>query len=134
MIDMMVAPSDDKLTESVIGLAMKVHRVLGPGFVEAVYQRALLVELRNAGLRAESERRVSVLYAGVSVGEYMADITVEDSVILELKAVEMLRRAHEVQLVHYLTATGLDVGLLLNFGGEQLQFKRKHRLRQVTRR
>ncbi len=68
------------------------------------------------------------MYEGVPVGEYVADITVQGTVILELKASDALSKAHEMQLVHYLTATGLDVGLLLNFGAERLQFKRKHRL------
>ncbi len=128
MMDMVGAPRNDLLTERVIGLAMKVHRALGPGFLEAVYRRALLIELRNAGIPAEAECRISVMYAGLPVGEYVADITVQCAVIVELKAVVALSTAHEVQLVHYLTATGLDVGLLLNFGAERLQFKRKHRL------
>lgn len=120
---------DDPLTEQVIGLAMKVHRVLGPGFLESVYRKALLLELRNAGIEAEEEKRISVYYVGQSVGDFAADILVDGKVILELKATESLSKAHEVQTVNYLTATGLDVGLLLNFSGERLQFKRKFRQR-----
>ena len=123
---------NDPLTEQIIGLAMKVHRVLGAGFLESVYRKALLIELRNAGLRAEEEKRVSVLYAGVSVGDFAADILVADKVILELKAVESLGKAHEVQTVNYLKATGLDIGLLINFGNERLQFKRKFRQREKS--
>ena len=122
----------DQLTQQIIGLAMKVHRVLGPGFLESVYLKALLIELRKAGMQAEEEKRIGVLYEGASVGEFAADILVEDRVILELKAVESLRKAHEVQTVNYLTATGLDTGLLINFGSERLQFRRKYRQRKPT--
>jgi GxxExxY protein len=118
---------DDPLTERIIGLAMKVHRVLGPGFLESVYKNALLLELHAAGLRAEDEKQVAVFYEGRCVGQFAADILVEDKVILELKAVETLSKIHEVQTVNYLTATGLEIGLLINFGGERLQFKRKFR-------
>ena len=124
---------DAPLTQQIIGLAMKVHRVLGPGFLESVYRKALLIELREAGLRAEEEKRISVLYEGASVGEFAADVLVEDKVILELKAVDALSKAHEVQTVNYLTATGLDIGLLMNFGSERLQFKRKFRQRKEAR-
>jgi GxxExxY protein len=89
-----------------------------------------IIELRKAGSRAEEEKLISVLYEGVSVGNFAADILVEDKAILELKAVESLCEAHEVQTVNYLTATGLDIGLLINFGSERLQFKRKFRLRK----
>ncbi len=129
----MVTKLDDPLTQQIIGLAMKVHRVLGPGFLESVYRKALLIELRKAGLRAEEEKRISVLYEGVSVGDFAADIMVEDKVILELKAVDALSKAHEVQTVNYLTATGLDIGLSINFGSERLQFKRKFRQRKEAR-
>ena len=117
----------DSLTERIIGAAMKVHRTLGPGFLESVYRRALLVELRKAGLRADEERRIPVFYEGTLVGDFVADLVVEGTVILELKAVETLHKAHEVQTVNYLTATGIELGLLLNFGSESLQFKRKYR-------
>jgi GxxExxY protein len=131
-MNMMDTKLDDPLTEQIIGLAMKVHRVLGPGFLESVYRKALLIGSRKAGLRAEEEKRINVLYEGVSVGEFAADILVEDKVILELKAVETLVKAHEVQTVNYLTATRLDIGLLINFGSERLQFKRKFRQRHQT--
>jgi len=127
----MQARLDDPLTEQIIGLAMKVHRVLGPGFLESVYRKALLLELRSAGTKAEEEKRISVFYEGQSVGDFAADVLVEDKVIVELKAVESLSKAHEVQTVNYLTATGLDIGLLINFGSERLQFKRKFRQRKL---
>jgi len=132
-MDMKDTKLDAPLTQQIIGLAMKVHRVLGPGFLESVYRKALLIELREAGLRAEEEKRISVLYEGASVGEFAADVLVEDKVILELRAVDALSKAHEVQTVNYLTATGLDIGLLMNFGSERLQFKRKFRQRKETR-
>ncbi len=115
-----------ELTEKIIGCAFKVQRTLGPGFLEAVYQRALAVELTRAGLKAELEAPLKVIYDGCVVGDYSADILVEAKVVVELKAVQSLTTAHEVQVVHYLTAIGIEVGLLINFGAATLQFKRKH--------
>jgi|CXWL01.1.fsa_nt_gi GxxExxY protein len=132
-MSMMDTKLDDPLTEQIIGLAMKVHRVLGPGFLESVYRNALLIELHKAGLQADAEKRINVLYEGVSVGNFVADMLVEDKIILELKAVEAIGKAHEVQTVNYLTATGIDIGLLINFGSERLQFKRKFRQRKGAR-
>jgi GxxExxY protein len=120
------------LTRAIIGCAMKVHRALGPGFLESVYHQALLIELRKAGLSVESERAVPVRYEGVVVGDFAADVVVEGRVILEIKAAQGLSKAHEVQLVNYLTATGINVGLLLNFGASSLQFRRKYRLPKVA--
>ncbi len=116
-----------ELTESIIGCAMKVHRMLGPGFLESVYQNALAHELRKAGLSVECERAIQVTYDGVSVGEFSADMLVAKVIMIENKAAQALHPAHEVQLVNYLTATGVDIGLLFNFGAEKLEFKRKHR-------
>ena len=107
---------------------MKVHWTLGPGFLESVYQNALIWELRKAGIKAEAERPISVQYDGQIVGAFTADLLVSDSVIVELKASQSLAKAYEVQLVNYLTATGFDEGLLLNFGAERLEFKKKFRL------
>jgi GxxExxY protein len=115
------------LTENVIGLAMKVHRLLGPGFLESVYLNALLHELRRAGFSAEVAQRITVRYENVIVGEFIADLIVNDTLICELKAISTLSKADEVQLVNYLTATNRDFGLLINFGAPSLQFKRKHR-------
>ncbi|MCX6902559.1 MAG: GxxExxY protein [Verrucomicrobia bacterium] len=115
------------LTETIIGCAMKVHTTLGPGFLESVYQKALAHELRKAGLRLECEKPIQVRYDGVAVGDFAADMLVEGVVMVENKAVQTLAPAHEVQLVNYLTATGVEIGLLLNFGSEKLEFKRKHR-------
>ncbi len=118
---------EEVLTEKIIGCAMKVHSALGPGFLESVYQNALEHELRKAGLRIETNKAINVHYDGVVVGEYHADMLVEEKVLIELKAAQSLVSAHEVQLVNYLTATGMDIGLLLNFGAPRLQFKRKTR-------
>ena len=121
-------PETYDLCGQIIGLAMKVHSTLGPGFLESVYQNALIWELRKAGLKAEAERPISVRYDGQIVGAFTADLLVNNSVIVELKASQSLAKAYEVQLVNYLTATGFDEGLLLNFGAERLEFKKKFRL------
>jgi GxxExxY protein len=112
----------------VIGAAMKVHSTLGPGFLESVYQNALIWELRKVGLNAEAERSMSVHYDGQLVGAFTADLLVNDLLIVELKSIQALAKAHEVQLVNYLVATGVDEGLLLNFGTERLEFKKKFRV------
>jgi GxxExxY protein len=116
------------LCGEIIGAAMKVHSTLGPGFLESVYQNALILELRTSGLKAEAERPISVRYNGQIVGAFTADLLVNDSVIVELKASQALAKPHEVQLVNYLTATGFNEGLLLNFGADRLEFKQKFRL------
>lgn len=117
----------EQLTETIIGCAMRVHSTLGSGFLESVYQKSLAHELRKAGMRVECEKPIQVHYDGVVVGEFSADMLVEDLVMVENKAVQTLVPAHEVQLVNYLTATGIELGLLLNFGAAKLEFKRKYR-------
>ena len=116
------------LCGQIIGLAMKVHSTLGPGFLESVYQNALIWELRKNGLISEVQKPISVKYDDEIVGAFAADLLVNNSVIVEVKAVQTLAKPHEVQLVNYLTATGLNEGLLLNFGSERLEFKKKFRL------
>lgn len=118
---------EKELTELVIGLAMKVHRVLGAGFVEFVYRSALLHELRKAGLTVEVERAMKVRYEGIVVGEFSVDLFINGFLVVELKAVSALHAEHEVQTVNYLTALEQEFGLLINFGATSLQFKRKHR-------
>jgi GxxExxY protein len=122
------APEYYDLCGQIIGLAMKVHSALGPGFLESVYQKALIWELRKSGFRSEAQKPVSVQYDGQIVGAFAADLLVNESVIVEVKAIQTLVKPHEVQLVNYLTATGLNEGLLLNFGAERLEFKKKFRL------
>jgi len=118
---------DHALTEKVIGCAMKVHRQLGSGFLESVYRNALAFELRRAGLSVELDKHITVKYEHVIVGDFIADLVVNEALICELKAATALSKVDEIQVVNYLTATNHDFGLLLNFGAASLQFKRKHR-------
>ena len=113
-----------ELTGKIIECAYKVHNNLGFGFLESVYQNALLIELKKAALQAEKEKRIQVYYDGQLIGNYVADIVVDSKVILELKSIKELHPAHEAQLVNYLKATGLEIGLLINFG-ESVNIKRK---------
>ena len=117
---------DQALTETIIGCAFKVHNTLCHGFLEKVYENALRIELTKQGLEVKQQEPIRVHYDGQVVGEFYADLSVEDRVIVELKAVRSLDEAHEVQLVNYLTATGVNTGLLLNFG-PSVQVKRKFR-------
>ncbi|HEY2680867.1 MAG TPA: GxxExxY protein [Candidatus Udaeobacter sp.] len=116
------------LCDQVIGAAMKVHSGLGPRFLESVYQNALIWELQKLGLKVDAQRPITVRYDGQVVGFFTADLLVNDSLIIELKANQLLAKAHEVQLVNYLVATGIDEGLLLNSGAERLEYKSKFRL------
>ena len=116
------------MVRTVIESAKNIRRHLGPGYLESVYKNAMLVELKKHSLFYEIEKPINVYYDNILVGEFKADIVVENVLILELKAVQSLHMAHEIQLVNYLTATGIDDGLLINFGSEELQFKRKYRI------
>ena len=111
----------------IIGCAYRVHNTLGEGFLEKVYENALAIELRRHGLDVVQQAPIQVRYAGQVVGDYYADLWVEGRVILELKAVQEISPVHEVQLVNYLKATGVDIGLLRNFGSS-VQIRRKHRV------
>ncbi|MFO3796694.1 MAG: GxxExxY protein [Anaerolineales bacterium] len=113
-----------ELSYAIIGAAMEVHRILGPGFLEAVYQAALAHELTLRGIRFEQFKRLPVYYKGVLVGDYEADFVVEDQIILEIKAVSQLQPKHEAQALNYLTATGLRLAILLNFGADSLERQR----------
>lgn len=116
-----------ELTKTIIGCAYDVYDTLGAGFLESVYHQSLLIELRAQGLTAESQMPLDVYYRGEPVGSFFADIIVENTVILELKAIEQLAKVHEVQLVNYLVATGKPVGLLINFGPNEVTVRRKIR-------
>lgn len=118
----------DQLITEIIECAKRIRRQLGPGFLEKVYKNAMVVELRKLKLNFETEKLIQVLYDGIVVGEYRTDIIVEGKLILELKATQDLSIANEVQLVNYLTSTQIDDGLLINFGSNKLQFKRKYRI------
>jgi GxxExxY protein len=113
-----------ELSQKIIAAAHNVHKELGQGFLEKVYRNALAIELREAGLTCDLEVPMSVLYRGLVVGDYVADMVVDGKIIVEVKAVSELNPVHEVQLVNYLKATGLQVGLLINFG-RSVQVKRR---------
>ena len=113
-----------ELSYAIIGAAMEVHRVLGPGFLEAVYESALAYELTLRGIRFEQQKRLPVSYKDQVLGEYMADLVIDEQIILELKAVSAISAAHEAQAHHYLAATGMKLAIILNFGSESLQQKR----------
>ncbi len=115
------------LTETVIGCAYRVYNAMGFGFLESVYEKCLLIELGKAGIRAETQKPIKVWYEGELVGDFIADVLVDDCVIVELKSVRRIIKAHEVQLVNYLVATGKEVGLLLNFGETEVEVRRKVR-------
>ena len=112
------------ITEKVIGAAFEVHKVLGQGFMEKVYENAMAFELRQAGLNVEQQQPIIVRYKSAVVGDYVADLVANGVVLVELKAVSGLEQVHEVQLVNYLRATGIEVGLLIDFGSS-VTVKRK---------
>ena len=114
-----------ELTEKIIAAAYHLYNKMGFGFLESVYEKCLLIELEKSGLNAESQKPIIVEYENEVVGEFKADIIVEDTVILELKSIRQITKAHEVQLVNYLVATSKPVGLILNFGEEKVEIKRK---------
>jgi GxxExxY protein len=113
-----------EITQAILGAAFEVHNHLGYGFLEKVYQRALQVELRQRGLSAELEHPIKVLYKGVVVGDYAADLFVEGKVMVELKVAPEYCPSDEAQLINELVSTGVKVGLLINFGRTKVEFKR----------
>jgi GxxExxY protein len=121
---------DNDLVRSIIGLAMKVHRTLGFGFPETVYRNSLVIELKKAAILFECHPSLSVMYEGIEVGLYQADLIVDGKLIVELKATEALTDEHCIQLVNYLAATKIDDGLVINFGAPSLQFRTKTRTYQ----
>jgi GxxExxY protein len=115
----------EKITETIIGCAYRVYNKMGFGFLESVYEKCLLIEMRKAGLDTETQKPITVYYDGEVVGEFVADMIVNDYIIIELKSVRRIIKAHEIQLVNYLVATGKPVGLILNFGESKVEIKRK---------
>ncbi len=113
-----------EITEAIIGAAFEVHGTLGYGFLEAVYRNAMALELRNRGFNPSVETRLEVHYKGKPVGIYIADMLVNDTVIVEFKVAEEYRKADEAQLLNELAATNKPVGLLINFGRRKVEFKR----------
>ena len=116
-----------ELTEQIIGSAFRVYNKMGFGFLESVYERCMRIELEKAGLKVETQKSILVRYDEHVVGEFTADLLVGDKIVVELKSVSRLVETHEVQLVNYLVATGIPVGLLLNFGEKKVEVKRKVR-------
>jgi len=112
------------LSYKIIGLAMQAHKELGHGFLEKVYENALMVLFRREGIKAAQQAPVIVLFLGEVVGEYYADILVEDSIILELKSAEKIIDGHKAQALNYLKATGKQLAIILNFGKERLEYER----------
>ncbi len=115
------------VTETIIGCAFKVYNRMGFGFLESVYEKCLLIELDKTDYQVESQKPIDVYYENELVGEFKADIMVNDTIIIELKSVRHLVKVHEVQLVNYLVATGKPLGLLINFGEEKVEIRRKVR-------
>lgn len=113
-----------ELSEKIIAAAYQVHKELGCGFLEKVYKNALVVQLQEAGIRCEVEVPLKVLYHKKVVGDYFADMIVDEKIVVEVKAVKILEQVHEVQLVNYLKATGINVGLLINFW-QSVEIKRR---------
>ncbi len=112
------------LVGQIVGAAFEVHNVLGYGFLEKVYENALLIELAKRGVKVEAQHALKVKYKEAIVGDYVADLIVDDKVIVELKAEQTYNKQHEAQLLNYLKATGLKVGVLTNFGRTKCEFKR----------
>ena len=115
---------EGELTEKILGAAFKVQNTLGAGFLEKVYENALTIELRKCGLAVEGQKAFPVRYEGTVVGDYQADLVVSAKVVVECKAVSNLDSVHEAQLMNYLKASGLRVGLLINFARPKLQYRR----------
>ena len=114
----------ETLTGKIIECAITVHKKLGPGFLESVYQTALPIELRKAGLKVDAQKEIKIFYDGREIGLHRLDLLVEKQVIVELKTVKEFNESHKAQLLSYLKATSLKVGLLLNFANAVLKIKR----------
>jgi GxxExxY protein len=113
-----------ELTEKILSAAFKVHNTLGPGYLESIYQNAMVIELRSFGLKCDTEKLVEIFYNNVKVGEHRLDLVIDDKVIVELKAVSEFHPVHKAQIISYLKATRLKIALLLNFGTEKVEYKR----------
>ena len=117
----------EELTKNIIGCAYRVYNSMGFGFLESVYEKCIQIELQKLGLKAEFQKPIKVQYEGINVGDFIADILIEDKIIVELKSVLKLNKIHEAQLVNYLVTTGLNIGLLINFGEQKVEVRRKYR-------
>ena len=117
----------EELTEKIIGCSFKVYNKIGFGFLESVYEKCLCIELKKSGLKFETQKPITVYYDDEIVGEFIADIIINNIIIIELKSVKRIVQSHEVQLVNYLAATKKPVGLIINFGVQKVEVKRKVR-------
>lgn len=124
MIDKIDKAEIDKLTHTIIGCAMKVHNILGNGFQEVIYQRALAIELEKQGIGFKREMEMPIYYEGIDIGTRRVDFFVENKVMVELKALEKLEPVHKAQAINYCEAYNIADGLLINFGGLSLEFNR----------
>ncbi len=113
-----------ELSYEIMTAVFEVHNILGAGFLEKVYERALLQELTLRGLRVDAQKQIRVFYKDMDIGAYVADLVINGKILLELKAVESLSNLHKAQVLNYLKATGLKLGLLINFGKERVEYKR----------
>ena len=120
----------DDITQSIIGCAFEVINELGSGFLESVYENAMVLALSESGLRVQSQVPIPVMFRGKRVGDFYADLLVDGKVIVELKAVRSVVPEHQAQIINYLNATGVEVGLLINFGNSKLEVKRFTRSRE----
>ena len=119
------------VTEKIIGASMKIHRYLGNGFQEVIYQRCLEIEFKTLGLSFHREKEQSIYYENICVGTRRVDFLIEDKVLVELKAVIKLENVHLAQAINYLEAFDLEVGLLINFGATSLEYRRLHKKRRL---
>ena len=126
----MIDISDDELVKMIVGAAFEVRKRLAQGYLESTYENAMMVELKMQGLEVANQVPMRVDYKGVEVGVFRADLLVEKRVIVEIKAVSQLNKIHEMQLVNYLQTTHIDNGVLVNFGGDEFEVKRKFRIRK----
>ena len=117
----------EEITEKIIAASFDVSNELGAGFLESVYEKALLIALMDRGLGAQSQVPLQVMFRGQIVGDFFADIVVENKILLELKAVKNLAPEHQAQTINYLKATGIEIGLLVNFGNPKLEYRRFQR-------
>jgi len=115
---------EDALTDLIIKCIIKVHKTLGPGFLENIYRKALFIELRNNNLEVENEKEIKIFYDNEEIGIHRLDILVGNKVIVELKTVESLHKSHYAQIRSYLKATNLTIGILVNFAGDKADFRR----------
>ncbi|MFH0887924.1 MAG: GxxExxY protein [Planctomycetota bacterium] len=113
-----------ELSYNIIASALKVHNILGAGFLEKVYENALIIQFKKAGIKAEQQVSLKVNFEGEIVGDYCADIVVDNKIILELKCAESINSIHKAQIINYLKATGMKLGIIINFAKPKLEYKR----------